>query len=259
MDILIDCGNGISGDMLAGALLDLGASEKKLLTVLKSLGLGCEVRISKVEKHGLIATDFDVLVETHDHDMGYLFGNEPREIPLEVERNYFAVEKIILASAMPQGAKIKALEMFKAIATAEADAHHERFEQVVFHESGAMDSIMDISAIATLFEDLGIKHAYYMNLREGKGTIQTRKGLLPIPTPATANLAKMFGLGLERCELPFELITPTGLAAIGCLAKKSSGPHEIVKTAYGNGKRDYPTLGVLKIHQIKEKKNEEVL
>ena len=38
-NLYFECGNGISGDMSVGALLDLGASRDKLDTALKSMGL----------------------------------------------------------------------------------------------------------------------------------------------------------------------------------------------------------------------------
>ena len=57
--LYLDCQSGISGDMLVGALLDLGASEKILKDTLASLPLeGFEIEINRVEKAGLNACDF---------------------------------------------------------------------------------------------------------------------------------------------------------------------------------------------------------
>ncbi|MBQ9057982.1 MAG: LarC family nickel insertion protein [Atopobiaceae bacterium] len=66
--------------MLVGALLDLGASQDKLVAVLDSLDLsGYELKISQVEKSGLAACDFDVVLEGEDagrdHDMEWLYGS----------------------------------------------------------------------------------------------------------------------------------------------------------------------------------------
>lgn len=84
--LYLECGSGISGDMVVAALLDLGtpeekaAREKLVLEVLGSLPVqGFEIRISRVEKSGLDACDFDVVLdaahENHDHDMDYLYGH----------------------------------------------------------------------------------------------------------------------------------------------------------------------------------------
>ncbi|MBR5998730.1 MAG: DUF111 family protein, partial [Deltaproteobacteria bacterium] len=69
--LYLECKSGISGDMLVGALLDLGASRKKLLAALESLHLPeVSVTISEVMKSGLRACDFDVRLPDphHDHD-----------------------------------------------------------------------------------------------------------------------------------------------------------------------------------------------
>ena len=82
--LYLDCQSGISGDMLVGALLDLGASEKILKDTLASLPLeGFEIEINRVEKAGLNACDFlvklDAVHENHDHDMNYLHGEGEKD------------------------------------------------------------------------------------------------------------------------------------------------------------------------------------
>lgn len=87
--LYLECSSGISGDMAVAALLDLGspeekvAREKAVLDVLGSLPVqGFEIRISRVEKSGLDACDFGVVLdaehENHDHDMDYLYGHVSR-------------------------------------------------------------------------------------------------------------------------------------------------------------------------------------
>ena len=82
--LYLECYSGISGDMLTGALLDLGADQEKLEQVLKTIpAQGFDIQISKVLKSGISAVDFDVLLdhehENHDHDMAYLFGETAPE------------------------------------------------------------------------------------------------------------------------------------------------------------------------------------
>ena len=77
--LYLECTSGISGDMFTAALLDLGADEKKLKTVLDTVPLeGFRTEVGRVKKSGLDVCDFRVMLEkeyeNHDHDMDYLYG-----------------------------------------------------------------------------------------------------------------------------------------------------------------------------------------
>ena len=79
--LIIDGTSGISGDKTVAALLDLGASEEHLREQLATLPVdGFEIAVTRVNKHGIDACDFDVQLaeelENHDHDMAWLYGNE---------------------------------------------------------------------------------------------------------------------------------------------------------------------------------------
>ncbi len=59
--LIIDGTSGISGDMTVAALLDLGASEEHLREQLATLPVdGFEIAVTRVNKHGIDACDFDV-------------------------------------------------------------------------------------------------------------------------------------------------------------------------------------------------------
>ena len=79
--LYLECACGISGDMMAAALLDLGADTEVLERALNSLPVdGFETEISRVNKAGLDVCDFRVKLdaehENHDHDMEYLYGHK---------------------------------------------------------------------------------------------------------------------------------------------------------------------------------------
>lgn len=77
--LYLDCSTGLSGDMLAAALIDLGADLHKLEEVLSSLNCkGFQIKIAKVAKQSLQCTDFDVILDedNHDHDMQYLYAHK---------------------------------------------------------------------------------------------------------------------------------------------------------------------------------------
>ncbi|HBQ64045.1 MAG TPA: TIGR00299 family protein, partial [Clostridiales bacterium] len=66
--LYFDCFSGISGDMTAAALLDLGLDQKIFLSELEKLGLGNEYHldISRGSTYGIEGTSFDVHVHTGD-------------------------------------------------------------------------------------------------------------------------------------------------------------------------------------------------
>ena len=142
--LYFDCASGISGDMSVAALLDLGADKKMLLDTLDSLKLsGYKIEISEVEKSGIAACDFNVLLdkehENHDHDMEYLHGDNHEhshaECHHEHEHQHSAhtlhhehrslpdILTILENSSMTAGAKAMASKIFEILAEGEARAH----------------------------------------------------------------------------------------------------------------------------------------
>ena len=64
MKLYFEMYSGISGDMIIGALLDLGASRQKLIDAIESLGLeGYKLRFNRVIKNTISAYKFKVEVD----------------------------------------------------------------------------------------------------------------------------------------------------------------------------------------------------
>lgn len=291
--LIVDGSSGISGDMTVAALLDLGASEERLLAALDTLPVhGFKVRVSRVAKSGLDACDFDVQLdgehENHDHDMAWLFGEDGeeghghchdhghehehchghdhehghcRDHEHEHEhchdhghhhahRSLADIHAVIEASGLTQRAKDIALAVFGELARAEAKAHGATPDTVLLHEVGAVDSIVDICAVAVCLDDLGIHDVIVPSLSEGHGTIRCAHGMMPIPVPAVANLCAAAGIRLVPAPVHGELVTPTGAAIVAALRTSEELPasYRILAMGYGAGKRGYRnTAGVLRI------------
>ena len=70
------------------------------------------------------------------------------------------------------------------------------FEDVHFHEVGAMDSIIDIIGGCIALESLDIDELYCSPIPTGNGKINIAHGVYPVPAPATAEILK--GYHLQR-------------------------------------------------------------
>lgn len=270
--LYLECNSGISGDMTVAALLDLGADEKVLDAVLKSLPIsGFETKVSRVKKAGLDVCDFHVILdkghENHDHDMEYLHGHvHSHEAHIHGEhvheghdhehnhghshehRGLPEILHIIDHAGMTKRAKETAVRIFKILASAEAKAHGVPEDQVHFHEVGAVDSIVDIIAAAVCLDNLDIEECIIPVLCEGTGTVRCRHGVLPVPVPAVANIVADNKLNLSVMPIQGEFVTPTGAAVAAAIKTSDKLPERftIRRIGMGGGKREYERPSILR-------------
>lgn len=256
---------------------------------------GFRVEINRVMKSGIDVCDFNVILEendNHDHDMEYLYGHmhghsygkryshgasheqvhndEHIESTCEqvhnhekshfhthshVHRGMKEIREIIEKGNMPEGARNLALKIFSILAQAESKAHHVPIEEVHFHEVGAVDSIVDIVAVAVCLDNLDIKNVIVPELWEGRGTVRCQHGILPIPVPAVVNIIQTHDLSVRITDIMGELITPTGAAIVAAIKTTEIMPEKfsIKKTGLGAGKRKYECPGILRAILIEEK------
>ena len=262
--LYLDCPSGISGDMFAAALIDLGANEARLRDALDALPIGgYDLVVSRVEKAGLDCCDFDVVldpaIDNHDHDMAYLHGDQGRAhdhgaCHHHVHRSPADVHALIDAGQLAPRARELAHRMVNILSRAEARAHGVPLEEVHFHEVGAVDSIVDIVSAAVLVDDLDVDRAIVPRLVEGTGTVRCQHGVIPVPVPATLNIAIDHALPLSRCEVEGELVTPTGAANVAALDHEFGLPARYRDAAcgLGAGKRAYERPSILRAMVIEE-------
>jgi len=201
-----ECATGLSGDMTLAALIDAGADVAAVRKAIASLNLPDVVlRVETVIKGGF--RSLHVLVdhpEQHAH------------------RHFTDIRRIIdQASELTVRQKQLALQMFLAVAEAEARVHGSTVEKIHFHEVGAIDSIVDIVGVAVAFDLLGIDRVVCNAIPTGRGFVKIDHGICPIPAPGTAEILK--GIPLADIPIDSELTTPTGAAIAKTLAD-SFGP-----------------------------------
>jgi len=218
--IYIDCFSGISGDMMAAALLDLeieGANISFLLSELKQVDLsGYDISTSRENRNGIFAAGFKVEVTSRQNS-----------------RNYSQIKELILQSRLDVQVKDLSIRIFTEIANAEAKIHGSTPERVHFHEVGAIDSIIDILSVSLLVKKLKIEKVFCRSVPLGSGAANTSHGQIPVPAPATLEILKgvpVFGGGMD-----FEATTPTGAAIIKVLVNEFTDIPQMVIQSTGNG------------------------
>ena len=221
--LYFDCFAGVSGDMTIGALIDLGIDVDLLKQRLASLGLsGYQIRIDRVERSGIAATKFDVLVDQSPQPARHLAD----------------VREIIASGNLSELARSRAIKAFELLADAEARAHGTTPDKVHFHEVGAIDSIIDVVGAMIGVEMLGVDRFASSSLRVGYGMVKAAHGLLPVPAPATAEILR--GAPIYAGQIEGEFVTPTGAAIVTTLCE-SFGPLpalSIERIGYGAGSRN---------------------
>ena len=225
-----DCYSGISGDMILGALFDLGVDPGKIRKALQTLDLkGYKLKASRVQRGLIAGTKAQVSVEKPRHSH-------------HAARKYSDIKKLIANSGLSATAKKNSQEIFKRIAQVEAAIHKTTMEKIHFHEVGAVDSIVDVVGGVVAIESLKLDKIYASPLNVGEGFVQCAHGCLPVPAPATLKLLKgipTFSSGVKK-----ELTTPTGAAMIGFYADHfgSLPAMKIIADGYGAGDHIIPEM-----------------
>jgi uncharacterized protein (TIGR00299 family) protein len=225
--LYLDCFSGASGDMILGALLDLGLPLDALKSALGSLALEYgDVSAEKVLRAGVTATKFRL------HDT-----RPPAPAGSHAHYHLQGIVNRIRKSSLSQEGQDRAAHLFERLAEAEAAIHGTPIENVHLHEVGALDSIIDIVGAVYGFEYFRFDDIEASPLNVGGGTIECAHGTFPVPAPATARLlhgVPVYGDGTS------ELVTPTGALLVTAYAKAfgSLPPMNVGKIAYGAGERD---------------------
>jgi uncharacterized protein (TIGR00299 family) protein len=213
-----DCFSGVSGDMVLGALVDIGLPLADLAKGLKAVKLsGYALRAATARRGGMPATKVDVIIR---RGVGAPFGLR-------------RIQGLIASSRLPGRVKEQGREVFQRLAQAEARAHRTPVSRVHFHEVGVVDSLVDVLGSLLGCHLLGADRITASAVNLGSGTIECAHGTLPVPGPAVAALAR--GLPVYSAGPARELTTPTGLAVLSVLAQDFCALPLMRPTAIGYG------------------------
>lgn len=173
--VFFDCFSKISGEMILGALLDLGIDTEVFKTELRKLGLdGYHVNIQKKDACGILATNFEVFlqdldysVETTWQDAQYVSPNPTFSASANREntiKNLLDLEALIDGSGMRLRAKILSKQIFREIIRNNNPFHKGMYE-VQLQSLGNIETIVAIVGVAISLDLLGVDLVFSSPIR----------------------------------------------------------------------------------------------
>ena len=221
-----DASSGLSGDMILGALLDLGVDAALFRERMSGLRLPVAIAVRRVRRGGFAAVKVDVEITRS----------------VDISRTFADIERLVSKARFAPAVKDRALAVFRRLFEAEAKVHGHRFKETHLHEAGADDALVDIVGASFLLEELGIGDVFCSPLNVGSGWVKTSHGRLPVPPPAVAELLR--GAPVYSAWVESELVTPTGAAVVSTLAKSFTRLPELAydRIGRGAGSKEFPQI-----------------
>jgi pyridinium-3,5-bisthiocarboxylic acid mononucleotide nickel chelatase len=217
--LYFDVVSGASGDMILSSLIDLGVPLEYLRTELAKLSIpGLSIDVEQQKRSGISA---NLLILHWETPKAY--------------RHVHQILDMIKSAQYPARVYDRCKTVLTRLGQAEAKVHDMPIEKVHFHEIGAVDTIVDVAGICLGFEYLDVEAILFSTLTDGKGTVETAHGRMPVPVPAVAEMAQ--GFAFKIIDIDAELLTPTGCAVLTALGTQRPAGFSgtIVRTGYACG------------------------
>ncbi len=238
--LVIDCqASGVAGDMILGALIDLGASVDKINGAIKSLEnpkYGYEnikIDIAEVMRGEFKATQINVTSKSAPKRHGSeLIG---------------IVEKASSELVLSEKAKQFASNVIHSLVGEEADLHKTSFDDSHLHEVAMVDTAAEIIGCAVALDDLGLfdSKIYSTPVAVGGGTFKFSHGTVSSPAPATLAILQSKNFPFQGGPIEAELATPTGVSILVNLAEQVNRfypPMAPLRIGYGAGTKEFAEM-----------------
>jgi uncharacterized protein (TIGR00299 family) protein len=235
--VIIDASSsGASGDKFLGALIDLGASPKrleKIAAVVEDNLPGAnhvQVKTTRVERGEISAQ----LVEVR---------SEEKVSKRKASDLQSSAVKCTKALGLSEWGTAFVKSVLDTLSSAESRVHGHSATEVELHELGSADTLVDILGVAYLADELELSRAAWWcgPIGVGTGVTEFSGRSYPNPAPAVAEILRSHKFPMKTSSVQFELTTPTGAAIAVNLAGSRTGEIPIItphKIGYGAGAKE---------------------
>jgi pyridinium-3,5-bisthiocarboxylic acid mononucleotide nickel chelatase len=209
------CDQGISGDLMLGALIDAGVPPGTVQDALDRLDpAGVSIDVERI-REPVAATRVRVRVP------------DQRRTPALADAVRMLDESTLAGPLIE-----RATAVMVALADAEANVHGVTRAQVRFHELGSLDTLADVVGVCAGLEWLEVDRLTHGVVNVGSGDIDSDHGTLSVPPPAVTELLAGRPVEVRGSR---ELTTPTGAAIVAALATPAVrlGPIRLRRTGRG--------------------------
>jgi len=203
---------GAAGDMFLSALTDLIGEADALLPVAASMLI--------------YDPTFRLAIGSKEHS-----GNTGRVLQVTrnptIRLNPGPMMEVLQAVAeeveLSPKAKTLVKDTMTVILQAESRAHNQPIDELHLHETGSIDTVLDIVGTAYLLDRAGLledTEIVATHVATGSGVISTEHGDLEVPVPAVAEILVVHDMKFHNGEAETEVLTPTGAALLAVLASE---------------------------------------
>ena len=215
--------SGVSGDMLIGSLIDLGADIEILKKTLIKIDKGLSINTKNVLR-GLNHCKLVEPIIPKKLDKSFNW-DELKRFAEYLKDEVFVYENLI--------------QTIDLIKKCESDVHGS--VETKPHELGNFDTVFDIVCFYKCIEILNIKNLYHSGVPFSQGEIKISHGIVTSLAPVSLNIIKKLGIPIyTTMKNPnFEMCTPTGLSLLKNFNHNESISGTIQGIGYGAGNKDF--------------------
>lgn len=248
--LYVDVVGGAAGDMILAALLDAGADLDEVRSAVNAVlpgrfaidtdvvrRSGLRARLLRIRSEGAMRA-----IRDRDNELGEEKRPEEGLPPTPFRDLVSALEEATLPERIASGAR----SILHLLGAAEARVHGMDPADLLLHELGDDDTLLDVVGVAAAVESLGVQRILVSTIPLGGGELEGRHVHGSVPLPATVTLELLKGFRVRGAGIG-ETVTPTGAAILAALGSPADAfpDMRIEAIGYGAGNDDpagYPNV-----------------